>query len=110
MPLGGGIHDHFSFAMTYAKYITTKDTTDFFVPVNPATVPIHSSTSTTAQTFETIRLYGENCSAFQLYHNGHNYMRKQIIAANSSTFLQELQDTILRIEKVTCLKILTHLR
>ena len=65
-PIGDGLHGHLDIYMTADKYSNTTPTTYFFLPVNPTTAPVHISTATTAQIYETIRLHGENHRTLQL--------------------------------------------
>ena len=53
-PLGGGIHSHLDLEMTTGKYTSTTSTADFVVPVNPATTPIYTSTTTPVQISKSI--------------------------------------------------------
>ena len=109
-PLSGGLHSHLDLSTASEKYNATTYTVALGVPANPATAPIHSSTATMVQITETIRLHGENCRYFQLYHNVEKSLCNQLIKATQSTFLQDLHYTILVIGQFNYLQMLTHLR
>ena len=86
--LGGGLHGHLAITITSDKYTDTTATTSFVVPVNSATAPVQSSTSTTEKIDETIHLYSENRRAFQLYHYVDKALWNQLISDKPRTFLQ----------------------
>ena len=96
--------------MAKSEYTSTTATADFIVPVNPGTAPIYSVTDTTTHIAKTIHPHGENCRAFQLYHDVEKSLCKQMTSVNPKTFLEELQDPILGLGQVTYLQMLTNLR
>jgi hypothetical protein len=105
---GSGQHGHLSLIISNATYLALANL-PFQAPVHPGPAPEHTPAATGPQITETNRQYASNLKEFQVYTSVEASLRKQLIAAVPSTFIDELSDDVLGYANTTTLALLNHL-
>jgi hypothetical protein len=106
---GSGTHGHLALTVTAAAYLVLAEV-DFVPPPNPGAVPVHAATATAAQITEANRRFDAARLEFQTYTIVEGLLKRQVLAAVDSIYLDELNDETVGFATATCRDLLQHLR
>jgi hypothetical protein len=105
---GGGNHGYLALLMTPAAYLTLTEV-EFVLPAYPGADPVHAAGATGPQITEANRAHLSNLTQFNTYKDIENGLKKMLLAAVPSTFIQVLEHQLLCYTQVSTLQLLTHL-
>jgi hypothetical protein len=105
---GSGQHGHLALTVPAATYLHLA-TAAFINPTHPGQAPVHVANATGNQITETNRQFNSDLKEFQIFTSVEASLRKQLIAAVPTTFIDELSDDVLGYANTTTLALLTHL-
>ena len=106
--LGSGRHGHLALTVSAATYLVLADA-EFVPPEHPGPAPIHAAAPTTAQITKTNRQFAADTLAFKVYASIESSLKKLLLIAVPSTYIDELSNDVLGYANTTTLDILTHL-
>ena len=106
---GTGQHGHLTLTITEPAYLAITNNIPFVNPIHPGPAPVHLAAATGPQITESNRQYAANLKEFQVFLSTEASLRKQLIAAVSSTFIDELSDDVVGFANTSTLQLLQHL-
>jgi hypothetical protein len=100
---------HLSLTISDASYQAFANVA-FDVPLHPGQAPVHAPAATAASITETNHQYSSNLKEFQVYTSTEASLRKQLIAAVTSTFIHTTYGIITAGDLTANLKELNRVR
>jgi hypothetical protein len=109
IPSARGSGSHLALTITPAKYLTLTGVA-FEAPTSPGAAANHPAAATTTQITEANRRFDAAKIEFQTYNVIEGLLKRQVLSAIDSMYLDELNDETVGFTTSTCHALLAHLR